>query len=331
VGENVLASRNFASYSDSEELSENFFVTMPFDPSAARLVLINAGIEYASLSLEGNAPSVTVVSPTGGQVDGAFSLTWTASDPDEDPLTYQVLYSPDGGTSWQILAAGIDSTSTTVDAGTLAGTQTGAFKVIASDGALSGEDTSDSPITIGEKPPRAVIYDPLEDLVWKAGYPLRLEGVATDLEDGILGEESLIWESDIDGQLGTGTEIEVLLSEGTHTITLTATDSDGMVDTANVVIESAVDSDDDAVLDPLDNCPLTANPDQLDTNQDGVGDACETYAAVGGIAELPDVGAAAGGSSSPPYVALAGAAVGVALLAAGGWYARRRWRERRET
>ncbi|MGA2286576.1 MAG: hypothetical protein ABSG55_09945 [Dehalococcoidia bacterium] len=47
---------------------------------------------------------------------------------------------------------------------------------------------------------------------------------------------------------------------------------------------------------------------------------------VGGVAEPPDVAGSGSGSSSPPYAALAGAAAGVvALLGAGGWYARRRW------
>jgi len=53
---------------------------------------------------------------------------------------------------------------------------------------------------------------------------------------------------------------------------------------------------------------------------------------IGGIAEAPDLdtsaleATASGGSSGTTYAVIAGIAAGVALLGAGGWYARRRWR-----
>ena len=36
-----------------------------------------------------------------------------------------------------------------------------------------------------------------------------------------------------------------------------------------------MDTDGDGVLDSLDNCPLIANTDQLDTDEDGIGDVCD--------------------------------------------------------
>ena len=51
--------------------------------------------------------------------------------------------------------------------------------------------------------------------------------------------------------------------------------------------------------------------------------AAGTAPTVGGIADLPDAADSASGSSSLLYAVLAGAA-GVVVLAAGGWYARRR-------
>ena len=47
---------------------------------------------------------------------------------------------------------------------------------------------------------------------------------------------------------------------------------------------------------------------------------------VGGMQDLPDVaGNTDSGGSSLPYAAVAGAAMGLVVIGAGGWYARRRW------
>lgn len=42
------------------------------------------------------------------------------------------------------------------------------------------------------------------------------------------------------------------------------------------VRDVALDSDGDGVIDDLDNCPSISNPDQADSDTDGIGDACES-------------------------------------------------------
>ena len=54
----------------------------------------------------------------------------------------------------------------------------------------------------------------------------KFNGTAYDFKDGELNETSLSWTSSLDGSLGTGEKVNVTLSIGTHTITLTATDSE---------------------------------------------------------------------------------------------------------
>lgn len=55
--------------------------------------------------------------------------------------------------------------------------------------------------------------------------------------------------------------------------------TNGVVDSGAAYIFSGMgsdgDSDDDGVLDELDNCPFVFNPDQTDSDGDGVGDACD--------------------------------------------------------
>jgi hypothetical protein len=79
--------------------------------------------------------------------------------------------------------------------------------------------------------------------------------------------------------LGEGRSVVVTLGVGTHEITLTITDDQGRTDTDALRVavnpEAAeADADADGVPNDSDNCPDVFNPDQADSNGDGIGDAC---------------------------------------------------------
>jgi hypothetical protein len=62
-------------------------------------------------------------------------------------------------------------------------------------------------------------------------------GAATDAEESSLKGSSLAWSSSIDGHIGSGASFTTdNLSQGTHLITLTATDGQGLVDSASITI-----------------------------------------------------------------------------------------------
>ena len=146
----------------------------------------------AVLEVTDRPPVVTVTNPlTGDEVSGTVPITWTASDPDGDPLTYDVYYSPDCGTTWLLLATGL--TATTFDWNT-AGLNGSEFhvRVIASDGLLTGQDEQ-GPFAIDNTPPTVQITAP------PAGSTLcgdvTLEANAADN----VGVTQVIWEYSTDG------------------------------------------------------------------------------------------------------------------------------------
>ncbi len=85
--------------------------------------------------------------------------------------------------------------------------------------------------------PGATIISPVTDASFETSEGITFEGSAYDEEDGELTGSSLVWTSDKDGQIGTGTTFTTSnLSENNHYITLTATDSNNDVKLKNITI-----------------------------------------------------------------------------------------------
>ncbi len=85
--------------------------------------------------------------------------------------------------------------------------------------------------------PSVQIISPKMDDNFSIPRNIRLTGVGTDIEEGDLPDESLVWTSSLDGELGSGESLVVpFLSNGYHTITLRGYDSDGKVGETSVSV-----------------------------------------------------------------------------------------------
>ena len=86
-------------------------------------------------------------------------------------------------------------------------------------------------VTVNEAPansaPTASINIPDEVFNYLTTDAIDFVGTGSDAEDGTLSGSSLVWSSNLAGQIGSGPSINASLSAGTHAIILTASDSDG--------------------------------------------------------------------------------------------------------
>lgn len=83
--------------------------------------------------------------------------------------------------------------------------------------------------------PTVSITAPADGSSQVSGVTISFAGNATDTEDGDL-TASMIWASDKDGQIGTGGAFSATLSDGTHTVTASVTDSGGKVGSAAITV-----------------------------------------------------------------------------------------------
>ena len=215
-----------------------FGMRFGFPPDTA-LIQLSRGMEilderYVSESV----PQVQVITPNGGEVwEGIHTVEWEAGDPDNQHLTYNVLYSPDGGETWQSLASGLTEPFLEVDSAQIAGTDRGLMRVMASDGVLTGRDESDETFTVAPHPPAVNILHPADGTGYEPGELIVLTGSAFDLEDGPLTGDNLRWWIDGLGDVGFGEEVSLRIKEpGGYLVTLQGFDSHQMVGEDSITI-----------------------------------------------------------------------------------------------
>lgn len=246
---------------DGEEQDAAYIsLLLPDLPGIASLEVEGPGGIIYQVGAGLNLPAVQVTSPNGGEVFGADPITvrWTASDADGDPLTFNVDYSPDNGSSWEPVAQYLTTTQVTIDQINLPASDTGLFRVLASDGIHTASDQSDGIFFIPNHLPTGEITTPAADTTIASDQTVTFEGQVYDYDLGALDNANLQWWSDRDGLLGNGSVFSTAsLSQGIHEINLVVDDGQGQY-TLDQVIVTVVSTPND--LPPQPDA-LTVGPD----------------------------------------------------------------------
>lgn len=223
-----------------------FLIAVPADPAIRQAVVRHNGVAVITRTASAHAPTIQMVFPNGGEniADDPVVLSWDAADADGDLLTYVVQYSADGGATFETLAVDWPDKTFSLSHGFFKGSKNALIRVTASDGFNTATDESDAVFTVGNNRPEVFIIPPSEGEMFFGNSPIFFKAFAFDREDGELSGASLQWNSNLDGPLGSGKEIDFQadqLSESTHLVRVLATDGNGLTSTASVqiVVQSA--------------------------------------------------------------------------------------------
>ncbi len=205
------------------------------------IALSSTGQVLATRTRSPNPPEVAFVTPQQGEVLGKeISVDWSTSDQDGDPVLCSLDYMrANAGVVTPIVSMSSRS-DVVIRRAELPGSAPGgaSFRLTCTDGMnttvaeVSGLNNAD------RKSPEMALLVPANGSVALEGAPILAAVAAIDPEDGALSDDRIVWDSSLDGFLGNGVEtLLTRLSVGMHTLTVSATDSDGMMGSDSVTIE----------------------------------------------------------------------------------------------
>jgi hypothetical protein len=208
---------------------------IPFDPDAAALVVRDGDVELARVDRPNQRPTI-------GEVDldrGAdrWTLRWRSAHADGSRLLHGVAITYDDGERWRRLAIGLTQESYSFDPAKLAGGERCRLRVYVTDGFNTASADSDD-FALPLQPPLVVLLSPQDGAIVSARNPVHLQVEAISPRFGSLDGEAIRWESDRQGELGTGRDVWVTLREGQHRITVTAQTGTDSVSEAALAVRS---------------------------------------------------------------------------------------------
>jgi hypothetical protein len=125
-----------------------------------------------------------------------------------------------------------------VSSDSLRGSSNALFRVLVTDGLRTSVAVA-GPVTVRGHLPTVAILMPTGGMQYAAGDQIEFLGRAFDLDEGDLDDDSVVWTSDLAGEIGRGARFSVPaedLPAGRHRIAAVATDSSGNTATNSVEI-----------------------------------------------------------------------------------------------
>ena len=137
-----------AAYNSSTNTTTNmsfFTFVMNNSPDLNSIRITKLGVIKNETNKTPNTPAVSITSPSGGETfDQSFTITWNATDADNDTLNYAVLISSDNGDTFSTLEIDYPNTSLTINSTNFINSDEYLVKILATDGINTGNDTTET-------------------------------------------------------------------------------------------------------------------------------------------------------------------------------------------
>jgi hypothetical protein len=211
------------------------------DPGGVTAIRLRHGAQVlATLTKAAHPPSASFTAPGNGPLSGSAAVSWllTAGDTPLAGLRQQLEFSADNGSTWIPVATNLPGTLTSLglDTQLLPMTAQGKLRLVISDGLNNVTVDSPNTFSVANHPPAANILAPIAGSFIPAGSQTLLQGQANDVDEANLPDNHFLWKLDGSTTLGVGRNVQVLLPNGQHTLTLTVLDSHGATGTANAPV-----------------------------------------------------------------------------------------------
>lgn len=237
----------------------HFSQAVPFVEGVTKIELIAGGQVLAEVTAGGNAPLLQLDLPEVDLADRTLKLTWTASDPDDDPLLFTTQFSNDNGVTWQAVQVRDPEPAAIVSTALLAGGDQCQLRVLATDGLHTAIQMTE-PFALPKQPPIIQINGLYDQQQFPATTPIAATAFAYDPDEGSLEPEKIQWTlSGPEPRTGKGVNFTLRsLPPGAYDISATAADSDGMTNSTTLHFQVRPIEIPDAAVPALDGVSADA-------------------------------------------------------------------------